>query len=76
VQIFQLLLIIVLIAPWTLAVIVPAYFAVLVIGGVVTGVIAIGAAIYLFQTRERSPEAVARRAQKIAEEANRRNAKN
>lgn len=73
-QVFLLLIIIVLIAPWTLLVIIPAYAGLLIISGIVVAVFVIALTIHHFMTREKSPEAVARRAQKIAEEANRRNA--
>ncbi|MCE7761132.1 hypothetical protein GQL56_00630 [Pseudomonas putida] len=73
-QKFLLLGVIVLTAPWTLLFIIPAYAGFLIISGAVTAVVVIALTVHHFMTRERSPEAVARRAQKIAEEANRRNA--
>ena len=73
-QILLLLVIIVLIAPWTLLIIIPAYAGFLIISGIVVAVVVVALAVHSYLTREKSPEAVARRAQKIAEEANRRNA--
>lgn len=73
-QIFLLLVIIVLIAPWTLLIIIPAYAGLLIVSGVVIAVVGVALTVHHFMTREKSPEAVARRAQKVAEEANRRNA--